>query len=690
MALSGTVTGSVTNKASTFSFYFVWSATQDVAANCSYVTVSSYWSTSNRGATFDTVSARPASITINGTQTSISKRFTCNPWPSDAKYLIQTVSSFRVDHNVDGTKTITISARANGTASTWGPSASTSSSDDCVASAAITLDTIPRGATISQNLGGKTETTLTINWSTDDTVDKLWYSIDNGGTYTAVSIASSSSGSYTITGLTANTTYPIKTKVRRKSTQVTSESSALSVKTYNWPYASVMPDFVIGASVTVTVYNPLSRTVSVRLMDSSNTVLATVSVSGTSAVFDTSSIADTLYATIPNAVSGTYKVRCVTDGHTINKTGGTYSVNPAVCAPEITAVAYADINATTIALTGDDQDIVQSHSQVEYTATGLTAKKSASLVSCSVLVNGATVNLTVSGTSATGGNAVINSGTDVTAVFTVTDSRGLTGTKSVTVKMLPWAIPSAIITAQRQNNSEATTELTCDAMFSDINGNNTITISYEATKAGDLTPTYTGSLQDNVMITLNLDIGYAWSIKITLTDALGGTKTYTVSVAKVIPIVYVDRLRESVGINQLPNHDGTLEINGDVYINSKLVDAWVVDSGTSNYWRYKKYSDGTFEAWRSRTGVSMTCSTAGQLSGWYRSSRQGVTLPSIGIATIGYAAVTVICPDNSYPLQFATVSGDTTTSILYYYINSPISYSSQSRDIDYIVRGTWS
>ena len=619
MALSGTVTGTVTNKTSTFSFYYVWSATQDVAANCSYITVSSYWSTSNRGATFDTVSARPASITINGTQTSISKRFTCNPWPSDAKYLIQTVSSFRVDHNVDGTKTITISARANGTASTWGPSASTSSSDDCVASASITLDTIPRGATISQNLGGKTETTLTINWSTDDTVDKLWYSIDNGGTYTAVSIASSSSGSYTITGLTANTTYPIKTKVRRKSTQVTSESSALSVKTYSWPYASVMPDFVIGASVKVTVYNPLSRTASVRLMDSSNTVLATVSVSGTSAVFDTSSIADTLYATIPNATSGTYKVRCVTDGHTINKTGGSYSVNPSVCAPEITAVAYADINATTIALTGDDQDIVQSRSQVEYTATGLTAKKSASIVSCSVLVNGATVNLTVSGTSATGGNAVINSGTDVTAVFTVTDSRGLTGTKSVTVQMLPWAIPSAIITAQRQNNSEATTELTCDAMFSDINGNNTITISYEATKAGDLTPTYTGSLQDNVMITLNLDIGYAWSIKITLTDALGGTKTYTVSVAKVIPIVYVDRLRESVGVNQLPNHDGTLEINGDVYINSKLVKAWVVDAGTTDGWHWKKYSDGTWDAWISKSYTPASSTQGGNM--WYSDTK---------------------------------------------------------------------
>lgn len=610
MALSGTVTGSVTNGSKTFSFYYTWSATQDIANNCSYVTVKTYWSTSNRAATFDTVSARNASITINGTTTSISKRMNCNPWPSDAKYLIQTVSNFRVDHNVDGTKSIVISARANGTAASYGPSNSTSPSGDCTASATITLDTIPRGANVSQTLGSRTETTLTINWVADAVVDRLWYSTDNGSTYAQVTIADSTSGTYTITGLSANTTYQVKTRTRRKDTQVTADSSALSCKTYNWPNGSTMPDFVIGAGITVGIYNPLSRTASVRLLDASNNILATASTSGTSVVFDTSAIADDLYSAIPNSTSGTYKIRCVTDGHTVTKTGGTFSVNPAVCAPEITAAAYKDIKASVVSLTGNNQDIVQNHSQVQYTATGLTAKKSASIVSCSVLVNGQTVSLTVSGTSASGGNAVINSGSDVSAVFTVTDSRGLTGTKTITVHMLAWSVPSAIITLQRQDNYSTNTDLTVDALFASINGNNQVTITYAATKAGDLSPSVSGSLQDNVSATIALDNGYAWSVKITLTDSLGGTTNYTKSVAKVIPIVFVDELRESVGINQFPAHDGALEIAGNVYINSKLLKVWVVETGTEDGWTYKKYSDKTFEAWTNRN-LSVTSSTSG-------------------------------------------------------------------------------
>lgn len=615
MALSGTVTGSVTNGSKTFSFYYTWSATQSIAENCSFVTVKTYWSTSNRAATFDTVSARNASITINGTTTSISKRFTCNPWPSDAKYLIQTVSNFRVNHSADGTKSIVISARANGTAGTYGPSNSTSSSGDCTASATITLDTIPRGANVSQTLGSKTETTATINWSADAVVDKLWYSIDNGGTYTEITIADSISGSYTVTGLSAGTTYNVKTKTRRKDTQVSSESSALSVKTYSWPNGSTMPDIVIGATLNVGIYNPLSRTVTVKLLDPSSNTLATTTTSGTTVSFNTSTIADALYNTIPSATSGTYKIRCTTDGHTVTKTGGTYSVNTSVCSPEITSAAYADIYATTVALTGNDQDIVQNKSKVQYSATGLTAKKGASIVSCSVAVNGATINLTVSGTSASGGNAVINSGTNVSAVFTVTDSRGLTGTKTVTVHMLAYSNPTAIVTLQRQNNSDALTDLTVDALYASINGNNQITITYAATKAGDLTPSITGSLSDNVTSTLNLDIGYAWTVAISLTDSLGGTGAYSASVAKVIPIAYFDTKRSSVGINAIPNHDDALEINGDVYINSKLVKAWVVDSGTTDNWHWKKYSDGTWDAWCQKDYTPSSSTAAGNM--WY-------------------------------------------------------------------------
>lgn len=141
--------------------------------------------------------------------------------------------------------------------------------------------------------------------------------------------------------------------------------------------------------------------------------------------------------------------------------------------------------------------------------------------------------------------------------------------------------------------------------------------------------------------------------------------------------------------NEILGVDGTLEINGNLYINSKLVKAWVVDAGTSNSWHYRKYSDGTFEAWRGRRGIAVSCSNTGQLSGWNRSNKFNILLPTIGITAIEYAHINIWCSDSTLALQFATVTDDTTTERLYYYVNSPVAYLSQSRDLDYYVKGTW-
>lgn len=191
MALSGTINGSVTKNSNHFSFYATWSATQNVEGNYSDVTVRSYWKCVNTSYyTFDTVGTRAASITVStsagtlGSET-ISKRFDLAPWPSNP-YLIQTLT-VRVQHGADGSApAINITARANGTASSYGPSSSTSSSGDCVASDFVTLDTIPRaskptlGAT-SINLGSSVS--IYTNAASSSFRHKIyynWYSTTNG------------------------------------------------------------------------------------------------------------------------------------------------------------------------------------------------------------------------------------------------------------------------------------------------------------------------------------------------------------------------------------------------------------------------------------------------------------------------------------------------------------------------------
>lgn len=172
MALSGTINGRVTLNSQYMSFYIAWSAKQNVEGNYSDVTVTSYWKTNNTRWGFDTEGSRAASITINGNTTSISKRFdstngTGTGWKQENPWAIQTVTE-RVYHNSDGSKSISISARANGYAASYGPSNSSDSSGDCTASGTISLDTIPRASKVSATNAdiGSTSTITVSRYST--------------------------------------------------------------------------------------------------------------------------------------------------------------------------------------------------------------------------------------------------------------------------------------------------------------------------------------------------------------------------------------------------------------------------------------------------------------------------------------------------------------------------------------------
>jgi hypothetical protein len=315
--------------------------------------------------------------------------------------------------------------------------------------------------------------------------------------------------------------------------------------------------------LTLGFYNPLGRSITINILGADGSQISNDSITGTTiSGYNGTTVVDRLYASIPNAKSGQYKVK-VTYGNQIDtRNGGTYSINQNVCLPSIGAVAYKDTKAQTIALTRNDQDIVRNHSIVQYTASGLSTQRSASIASCSVKVNGNTYNLTLSGNSASGGNAVIDSGMPLEAVFTVTDSRGLTASKSITVNMLDWYPPTAIITLQRQHNFYSETEITVDADFPSINGNNALTIQYVATEDNPARTVISGTLQNNITSVIVLDNEYAWSIAVTLTDSLGGTTTYNLMLSRGMPIIYFDRIKSSVGVNCFPKDNQSLEVNG--------------------------------------------------------------------------------------------------------------------------------
>lgn len=547
------------------------SQTTDIATNTSTIE----WTLYSEGGSSDYYQTGPTTVEINGTTV----------YYKDVVYYYEGVfpakkgsvsGTTTVQHDNDGTKSITVSL----TTAIYYSSTETKSGT-------WTLDSIPRYATLSTSLSSKTETTAVMSWTADATCDRLYYSTNNGSTFTQVTIADSRSGTYTITGLSANTTYNIKTKVRRKDSQLETTSTAVSVTTYSYPYATNMPSFSIGDLLTLQFYNPLGRTFTFYIIANGTQISNSWTISGTSyrGVNADSSMSQ-LYATIPNATSATYQVKCVYGSSSITKTGGKMSIKTADCTPTIGSVTYKDTRTATVNVTQDNQKIVQNQSTVQYTATSLSAKYSASISSVKVTVNGNTYNMTRSGTTATGGNASINSSSNVTATVTITDSRGLTGTKSVTVSMYEWKLPTGIITMNRQNNYYTPTSIKCDAQYSYLGGHNTISITYAGTKDGDSSATVTGTLQDNVAQTINFDNEYGWTIRFTLTDAFGST-TYNVRLERGEPIVYFDRFRASAGFGAFPNSNKQVILGEDSIVDN----GWhLTVGGKHSTFKYMPYS----------------------------------------------------------------------------------------------------
>ena len=233
-------------------------------------------------------------------------------------------------------------------------------------------------------------------------------------------------------------------------------------------------------------------------------------------------------------------------------------------APTISGVTYEDTNATTTAITGDDQKIIQNTSTVSFTLAALAALKGATLTKVDININSVNVSTSLSGSSVTNRTisyGTINSSSNLNANITLTDSRGNTTTVSKSVTMLAWSLPTAIISCARKNNYYTETDITVNASYASLGGENTITIQYQTREQGSGSWSALQTLQDNVQSTINLDNTKAWDIKVIVTDRLGSS-TYTLSIDKGIPIVYFDRLNRSIGFNCFPKNESSVESEG--------------------------------------------------------------------------------------------------------------------------------
>lgn len=237
--------------------------------------------------------------------------------------------------------------------------------------------------------------------------------------------------------------------------------------------------------------------------------------------------------------------------------------------PTISGVTYKDNNATTTAITLDDQIIIQNQSQLLLNFSSLTALKSATLSSIAVTINSVTKSMSLSGASMSNVAltfGLVNTSSNTNASIVLTDSRGNKTTISLAITIQAWSAPSAIITCQRKQNYYSDTDLYVNADFASLGGKNSITITYYYKLPSASSWTTGGTMADGATVTINLDNTKEWNIKVTVTDVFA-TTSYILSIDKGIPIIFFDRQKRSVGINCFPDNSESFEVDGEITLN---------------------------------------------------------------------------------------------------------------------------
>lgn len=256
------INGSVSQRSDSYSFYIEWSeskASDYISTNKTTVTATVYVSCSAHNA-YGT--GYPQTLIIDGTKFTASKDISLSAGTTVA--LIS--GSKTITHNSDGSKSITISADCdlpdgNGYGPAWGS-----------ASGTVALTKIPRYASINSfsvsNISGNNGLTrVKFSFSASDTIDYAWYSTNNGSSWTGYNIADGTSGKFEVSGLSPGTSYKFKLRVRRKDSQLTTDSSTVTKSTYDIARFSSYSNFNLGDSTTVKYNNPAGATIQVGIYD---------------------------------------------------------------------------------------------------------------------------------------------------------------------------------------------------------------------------------------------------------------------------------------------------------------------------------------------------------------------------------------------------------------------------------------
>ena len=485
-------------------------------------------------------------------------------------YTVIASGTEKIYHDEDGTRTVDISIEAgvyevkvNRSASgTW------------------ELPPLARYSNITSfSVAQRDETSVTYTFSVDGTTDYAWYSADNGATWHDLPTTN------IVSGLSANTTYQFKLRVRRKESQLTTDSATYPQSTYDYPHCTDAPNFTIGDKLTLTFYNPLSRNISVvGYADSDGSQIFAGTTTGTSLtgfnVNDENGGADAQYESLLHVTSGTYKVVVSYGTHSNTIYGGVYSIRGDEV-PTLGSLSYKDGNNSIVAITGNNQQIVQNKSHLYVTFDDATVCNGTSIYHYVIECNGAEMDIPEYGGTYDFGT--VNSSRNVELKLTAYDRRGLSASKSITVQMLAYEPPKATVELYRLNNYEDETYLTVDGSVSSVDGKNTMAIKYRYRQSGLSDPwgSYT-TITDRTKQTLSLNKNNSYTFNIVVTDAFGEKFDKDYVLNKGVFPLFIDTEKNSVGVNCFPANENSLEVNGYDVLKTSMIHQGTANTDANN------------------------------------------------------------------------------------------------------------
>ena len=304
-------------------------------------------------------------------------------------------------------------------------------------------------------------------------------------------------------------------------------------------------------------------------------------------------------------------------------------------------------------------------------------------------------------TSASFTTGTIKKSGTITVSSTVTDKRGRSGSNSSTIDVLDYSPPTILkLTIGRCDQDKTANDqgeyclVTFSYSVTPLGNKNTASCKLLYKKSSDSSYTSTtlstSYSAKNKTYMFSADTGSSYDIELSLTDYFSNI-TRTTSLSTAFTLMNWRSDGTGMAIGKVSEKSNAFECGlpayfiSNVTIDSKVLNAFVIECGTSNGWHYRKYSDGTCDLWCSKllSGVNMTTS----MGSLYRSEFMDPDPYPFSVynASVHYSFHT----NNGYGgLPWSGNEGSTTKAPGFYIIRAT-SASGASGNLDIHVHGEW-